>query len=60
MDLKEYLFKEGPLYLKIENKNNLEIFRQIIIDVVKGLKSIHEKGVVHRNIKTHNIYLNVD
>ena len=59
-DLKEYLFQNGPLCAKMESKNNLEIFRQIIIDIAKGLKSIHEKGVVHRNIKPHNIYLNMD
>ena len=60
LDLKEYLFQNGPLCAKMESKNNLEIFRQIIIDIAKGLKSIHEKGVVHRNIKPHNIYLNMD
>ena len=57
MELKEYLFENGPFEQKYVGKDNLKIFKNITIDIANALKVINEKGVVHRNIKPHNIYL---
>ena len=32
-------------------------FKKVAIEIAKGLKTIHEKGVMHRDIKPDNIYL---
>ena len=39
-------------------KTELQKFKEIAIGMAKVLKFIHEKGVVHRNIKPHNVYIN--
>ena len=36
------------------NKNDL---RQIILDIAKALKVMHQNGVMHRDIKSNNIFL---
>ena len=54
-DLKEFLYQNGGLENKMMGKNNLQTFKEITIDIAKALKHIHEKGIVHRNIKPHNI-----
>ena len=54
-DLKEDLYNNGGI--EKESKYNMQTFKEIIIDIAKGLKEIKEKGVVHRNIKPHNIFL---
>ena len=54
-DLKEFLYQNGALENKMIGKNNLQTFKEITIDIAKALKHIHEKGIVHRNIKPHNI-----
>ena len=56
-DLKEVLFQNGPFENKMIGKNNLQIFKDIVIDLAKALKYLNEKGVVHRDIKPHNIYI---
>ena len=56
-DLKDILFQHGPMENKMVGKNNLQIFKDIVIDLAKALKFINEKGVVHRDIKPHNIYI---
>ena len=54
-DLKEDLFNKGSI--EKESKYNIQTFKEIIIDVAEAIKIIKEKGVVHRNIKPHNIFL---
>ena len=56
-DLKDVLFQNGPFENKMVGKNNLQTFKDIIIDLAKALKFINEKGIVHRDIKPHNIYI---
>ena len=56
-DLKQYLFENGKLEEKLVGRNNLQIFKDITIAIAKAIKYIHEKGVVHRNIKPHNIFI---
>ena len=56
-DLKQYLFENGKLEEKLVGRNNLQIFKDITIAIAKAIKHIHEKGVVHRNIKPHNIFI---
>ena len=45
-----------------EHKQKSEYFREediwkIFINIVKGLKSLHDKGIIHRDIKSSNIFL---
>ena len=53
----------GDLENKIkEQKQKSEYFREediwkIFINIVKGLKSLHDKGIIHRDIKSSNIFL---
>jgi len=32
-------------------------YKQIILDIAKALKTIHDKGIMHRNIKPSNIFI---
>ena len=54
-DLKEDLFNKGSFEKEI--KYNIQTFKEIIIDIAEALKMFKEKGVIHRNIKPHNIFL---
>ena len=40
-----------------EFSENLEFFKLIVISLAKALKTIHEKGVMHRDIKPQNIFI---
>ena len=59
-DLKQYLFNNGKLETKLVGRDNLQSFKEITIAIAKAIKYIHEKGVVHRNIKPHNIFIELD
>ena len=59
-DLKQYLFNNGKLETKLVGRDNLQSFKEITIAIAKAIKYIHEKGVVHRNIKPHNIFIESD
>ena len=52
MNLYNYMESE-PIFEKGE-KN---VFKKIVIDLVKALKALKEKGIIHRNIKPKNIYI---
>ena len=63
-----YIFEleycEGNIYEGIINKyggmggeGNKKFLRQIILDIAKGLKVMHENGVMHRDIKSSNIFM---
>ena len=56
-DLKDMVFQNGPLEHKILGKNNLQTFKEITIFLAKALKFLNEKGIIHRDIKPHNIYV---
>ena len=53
----------GDLENKIEEQKEKEEYFQeeeiweIFIQLVKGLKSLHDKGIIHRDIKSSNIFL---
>ena len=49
-DLKDYLFNNDDL-------KNDEFFKEIVISIGKALKIIHEKGIMHRDIKPYNIFI---
>ena len=68
---KYYIFEleycESNIYEGIINKyggmkgeGNKKYLRQIILDLARGLKVMHERGVMHRDIKPSTlIYLNI-
>ena len=56
-DLKEIIFQNGPFENKMVDKNDLQTFKDIAITLAKALKYINEKGIVHRDIKPHNIFI---
>jgi len=51
-DLSKHL-QENESFKDEEDK---KFFKQIIRDLTKGLKAIHEKGVIHRNIQPSSIF----
>ena len=60
IDSKLYLFNNGKFETKLVGKDTLQIFKEITIAIAKAIKYIHGKGVVHRNIKPHNIFIEID
>ena len=50
-NLYNYLQENGEL------SREKTFFKQIVIDIAKALKILHEKGIMHRDIKPHNIYI---
>lgn len=51
LNLKQY--KE----LYFNDKNYIKIFNKILLGIISGIKNIHEKGIIHRDIKHVNICL---
>ena len=57
----ELEYFENTLRKYIENQNMTnELFKVIVIGLGKALKTLHEKGVMHRDIKPDNIYIEID
>ena len=59
----ELEYCEKDIYNAIINnygglEGDKEYFRKIVIDIAKALKKLHERGVMHRDIKPNNIFLN--
>ena len=52
-DLCSFMEDNGKL-----GDNDIIYFKQIIKDLAKALKVIHQKGVMHRNIQPINIFIN--
>jgi len=52
-DLSKYLQEN----VSFKDKKDKTFFKQIIRDLTKGLKAIHEKGVIHRNIQPSSIFI---
>ena len=50
-DLSKYLFDNGEL------ANEKSLFKEVVISLAKALKVIHEKGVMHRDIKPNNVFM---
>jgi len=51
-NLLEYLNENGEGL-----EENKKLFKKIVIEVAKALKSINLKGVIHRDIKPNNIFI---
>jgi serine/threonine protein kinase len=52
----EYL-DGGDLAQFHQTHNNLELFRQLLLDVLRGLAYLHQNEVIHRDIKPANILI---
>ena len=50
-NLGNYIHIKGPLG---EDKNT---FKNIVLNIAKALKIIHNKGIIHRDIKPYNIFI---
>ena len=50
-DLKTFMEENGEL------ENDKTFFKQIILDIAKALKTVHGKGIMHRDIKPDNIFI---
>jgi len=52
-DLSKYLQEN----VSFKDEKDKTFFKQIIRDLTKGLKTIHERGVIHRNIQPSSIFI---
>ena len=50
-NLFEYIKENGPA------KDNLPFFKGVFLEVAKALRLIHQKGIMHRSIRTNHIFL---
>ena len=50
-NMHEYIMNNGPSYYK------KEFFKSFAIELAKALQVLHKKKVIHRNIKSSNVYL---
>ena len=50
-DLREYLNENGEI------GRNKGLFKEIVKGIVKALKTLHKKGIMHRDIKPDNIFI---
>ena len=51
INLCNYIKENGGLYM------DKKFFKEIVISIAKALKTLHEKGIMHRDIKPQNIYI---
>ena len=50
-NLYNYLKENGEL------KYQLKLFKNIVISIAKALKTLNDKGIMHRDIKPHNFFI---
>ena len=50
-NLREYIMENGP------SNYDLGFFKKVVLGVSNALKTLHKKGVIHRNIRTSSIFL---
>ena len=53
-NLREYIMENGP------SNYDLGFFKKVVLGVSNALKTLHKKGVIHRNIKPINIIMDDD
>ena len=53
-EMLEYIYENGGL------ERDLNFFKYIVQQMAFALKVLHQKGIIHRNINPHNIFLNTD
>jgi serine/threonine protein kinase len=51
INLKDYLKENGSL------KGKLDLFKNIVLSLAEALSTIYQKGVIHRDINPHNVYI---
>ena len=54
INLTQYINSKGEL------EDNIAFMKRIILGIGNALKTIHKKGIMHRDIKTNNIFLDED
>ena len=51
INLNKYLYNNGAL------KRDLNLFKDIVLQLANALRIIHQKGAMHRDIKPNNIFI---